>query len=86
MAVLSFDQLIVDGRFKSEAELKAAFDKLGIDLNQPITTTCGSGVTAAVLSFALALIGKPDVQLYDGSWSEWGMPGDHEVVTAGDAQ
>ncbi|MBV6632482.1 MAG: 3-mercaptopyruvate sulfurtransferase [Alphaproteobacteria bacterium] len=78
---LPFDQLLADGRFKDGAALKAAFDQLGIKLDQPIATTCGSGVTAAVLTFALALLGKHDVQLYDGSWSEWGQTGAHEVVT-----
>jgi len=43
-----------------------------IDLDKPVVTTCGGGVTAAVLLFALHLLGKDDVALYDGSWSEWG--------------
>ena len=49
-----------------------AFDEAGIDLDRPVVTTCGSGVTAAVLLFAMHLLGKDDVALYDGSWSEWG--------------
>jgi thiosulfate/3-mercaptopyruvate sulfurtransferase len=61
-----------DGTYKSPAELRRAFTGAGIDLTQPIVTTCGSGVTASVLSFALHLIGKDDTALYDGSWSEWG--------------
>ena len=52
--------------------MRAAFAEAGIDLDRPIVTTCGSGVTAAVLLFALHLLGKDDVALYDGSWSEWG--------------
>ena len=52
--------------------LRAAFAEAGIDLDRPVVTTCGSGVTAAVLLFALHLLGKVDVALYDGSWSEWG--------------
>ncbi len=52
--------------------LKAAFEQAGIDLHEPVVTTCGGGVTAAVLLFALHLLGKDDVALYDGSWSEWG--------------
>ncbi len=61
-----------DGTFKDEAGLRAAFAEAGIDLSRPVVTTCGSGVTAAVLLFAMHLLGKQDVALYDGSWSEWG--------------
>lgn len=61
-----------DGTYKDQAGLRAAFVDAGIDLSQPVTTTCGSGVTAAVLLFAMHLLGKDDVALYDGSWSEWG--------------
>jgi thiosulfate/3-mercaptopyruvate sulfurtransferase len=61
-----------DGTFRDEAGLRAAFTEAGIDLDRPVVTTCGSGVTAAVLLFALHLLGKDDVALYDGSWSEWG--------------
>jgi thiosulfate/3-mercaptopyruvate sulfurtransferase len=60
-----------DGTYKSPAELRAAFNGAGIDLHQPIITTCGSGVTASVLLFALHLIGVETAALYDGSWSEW---------------
>jgi thiosulfate/3-mercaptopyruvate sulfurtransferase len=61
-----------DGTFKDAAGLRAAFEAAGIDLAKPVVTTCGSGVTAAVLLFALHLFGKDDVAHYDGSWSEWG--------------
>lgn len=61
-----------DGTFKSPAELRAAFESAGIDLTKPIVTSCGSGVTASVLLFALHLVGVEDAALYDGSWSEWG--------------
>ena len=61
-----------DGTFASEKDLKRAFDEAGIDHDKPVVTTCGGGVTAAVLLFALHLLGKNDVALYDGSWSEWG--------------
>lgn len=61
-----------DGTYKSPEEIRAAFAGAGIDLARPVTTTCGSGVTASVLLFALHLIGKHDYALYDGSWAEWG--------------
>lgn len=60
-----------DGTFKPADDLRAAFTATGIDLAKPITTTCGSGVTASVLLFALHLIGVDTAALYDGSWSEW---------------
>ena len=52
--------------------LRAAFAAAGVDLAKPMVTTCGSGVTASVLLFGAHLLGKDDVRLYDGSWSEWG--------------
>jgi thiosulfate/3-mercaptopyruvate sulfurtransferase len=61
-----------DGTFKSVDETRAAFEAAGIDLARPITTSCGSGVTASVLLFALHRLGIDDAALYDGSWSEWG--------------
>lgn len=61
-----------DGTFKDKAGITAAFEQAGIDLSKPIVTTCGSGMTACVLALGLELIGKHDVALYDGSWTEWG--------------
>lgn len=60
-----------DGTYKSKDELRAAFEAAGVDVSKPIVTTCGSGVTASVLAFALHLLGQK-AALYDGSWSEWG--------------
>jgi len=61
--------------------LKEHFATAGIDLHRPVVTTCGSGVTAAVLSLALHRVGHRDVAVYDGSWSEWGLEGDTPVET-----
>lgn len=69
-----------DGTLKPAAELRAAF--AGIDLAGPIVTTCGSGVSAAILMLALGEIGVHDVALYDGSWTEWGARPE-APVTAG---
>ncbi len=62
-------------------ELRARFEAAGLDMARPVVTTCGSGVTAAVLSLGLHLVGHKDVALYDGSWAEWGLPGDTPVDT-----
>lgn len=71
--------LNADGTMKDAEALKAAFETGGVDLTKPVITTCGSGVTAAILNLALTRIGKNDHALYDGSWAEWGMFGDLEV-------
>ena len=61
-----------DNSWKTGEALRAIFDRAGVDLAKPMVTTCGSGVTAAVVLFGAHLLGKDDVRLYDGSWSEWG--------------
>jgi thiosulfate/3-mercaptopyruvate sulfurtransferase len=67
-----YTNLLDNGRLASREKIAAAFKSAGVDLDQPIITTCGSGVTAAVLSFALEALGKEPKGLYDGSWAEWG--------------
>ena len=70
-----------DGTFKDKTGLKAAFEGAGVDLAKPVTTSCGSGITASVLLFALHMLGKDDTALYDGSWSEWGADSDTPKAT-----
>lgn len=61
-----------DNSWKRGQDLRAVFEAARVDLARPMVTTCGSGVTAAVILFGAHLLGKDDVRLYDGSWSEWG--------------
>ncbi|WP_170790129.1 3-mercaptopyruvate sulfurtransferase [Ruegeria lacuscaerulensis] len=61
-----------NGTMKSPEECRAVFEGAGVDLSKPAITSCGSGVTAAILSLALERMGKKDHSLYDGSWAEWG--------------
>ena len=71
--------LNADGTLKSDTELATVFKDQGVDLEQSIITSCGSGVTAAVLSLALQKIGHVNHALYDGSWSEWGALYDYPI-------
>lgn len=73
--------LVEDGRLVSRERLAAAFTRAGVDLDKPIITSCGSGVTAAMLTFALDALGKEGSILYDGSWAEWGGRQDVPVET-----
>ena len=70
-----------EGSLLPVEELRAVLEEAGLDLSRPVVTSCGSGVTAAVVSLALASVGHEDSRLYDGSWSEWGGRADTPVVT-----
>jgi thiosulfate/3-mercaptopyruvate sulfurtransferase len=68
---IPFTELVEDGRLKPAEKLRELFLAKQVDLQQPITTTCGSGVTAAVIALGLEIAGAPNVSLYDGSWAEY---------------
>lgn len=72
-----------NGVVKPAEALRAAFEAAGLDLGRPIVTTCGSGISAAILALALAVLGRDDVPVYDGSWSEWGAAGVGTPVATG---
>lgn len=76
-----FTSLIEGGKLKSPGALREVLQSSGIDLDRPVVTSCGSGVTAAVITLALQSVGHRDNTLYDGSWSEWGGRDDTAIVT-----
>ncbi|ESQ76233.1 sulfurtransferase [Asticcacaulis sp. AC402] len=82
---LPFGELIRDGALKSVAELREIFAGAGVGGNATVVTSCGSGVTAAILSMALAETGHTSALLYDGSWAEWGQEGLGTPVATGAA-
>lgn len=66
---------------KHAEDLRRLFEAAGVDLDRPVVASCGSGVTACAVAFALFLLGRPMTAIYDGSWSEWGLPGDTPIET-----
>jgi thiosulfate/3-mercaptopyruvate sulfurtransferase len=67
------------GKMKPVSEIRSIFEAAGLDMSQPAIASCGSGVTACALVFGLHLAGKDDLAVYDGAWTEWGMPGETPV-------
>ena len=78
---IPWSTLVSDGSLIAPKALEEAFSAAGVDLAMPIVTTCGSGVSAALLALALARVGRDEAAVYDGSWSEWGSLADAPIVT-----
>ncbi|HEX2146896.1 MAG TPA: 3-mercaptopyruvate sulfurtransferase [Pseudorhizobium sp.] len=72
------------GKLKPVPELRSILQDAGLDLDRPVVTSCGSGITAAIITLALESVGHEENALYDGSWTEWGGRTDTAVVTGSD--
>jgi thiosulfate/3-mercaptopyruvate sulfurtransferase len=77
--------LNADGTLRGESELRAALAAAGVDIARPVVASCGSGVTAGIVALALAVLGRPDTAIYDGSWVEWAAQGNGLPVATGPA-
>ena len=75
-----FGEILQNGRLAAPDKIAAAFRHAGVDLDKPVVTSCGSGVTASILTFAIEALGKQPGKVYDGSWSEWGARPDTPIV------
>ena len=80
----SSEMVSQNGTFKDRDAIRAIFSRQGFDTDKPVITSCGSGITAAILVLGLTEIGHEKVAVYDGSWSEWGLPGETPVVKGDD--
>lgn len=77
---IPFSKLSADGKMVDKTALRSVLEEAGIDVSRPVVTSCGSGVSAAIISLALESLGHSDNRLYDGSWAEWGGQPDTPVV------
>ncbi|HWA61337.1 MAG TPA: rhodanese-like domain-containing protein, partial [Caulobacteraceae bacterium] len=79
-------ELVANGALRPKDELAAIFRGEGVDIDRPIVTTCGSGVSAAVIALALARLGRWDAAVYDGSWTEWASRPDSPIASGARAK